>query len=116
MTESASAYLAYVTVPGMDEALALARALVGARLAAGVNIVPGARSVYRWKGEIREAGECLLLAQVSADALAAFTRAVRGMHGYEVPCVAALPVVGGHAPFLQWIRENSLPPGPSAQG
>ncbi len=49
--------LVYVTVPDEREALTLARMLVEARLAAGVNVLPGARSVYRWQGAVREAGE-----------------------------------------------------------
>ncbi|WP_297669569.1 divalent-cation tolerance protein CutA [uncultured Desulfovibrio sp.] len=105
-----AAYLAYVTAPAQDEALALARALVEEGLAAGVNVIPGARSVYRWRGAVREAGECLLLAQVSGAALPAFTRAVRERHGYEVPCIVALTIADGHEPFLRWIAENSLPP------
>ena len=36
------AYLAYVTVPGRELALTIARTLVEARLAAGVNVLPGA--------------------------------------------------------------------------
>ncbi len=98
--------LVYVTVPDEREALTLARMLVEARLAAGVNVLPGARSVYRWQGAVREAGECLLLAQVSR---ADFCAAVRAAHSYEVPCIVALPLEAGHRPFLRWIEENSLP-------
>ena len=65
-------FLVYVTVPDEPEALALARMLVETRLAAGVNVLPGACSVYRWQGEVREAGECLLLAQVSRAAFEDF--------------------------------------------
>lgn len=111
MQNTQDCFLAYITIPSREEALALARALVEARLAAGVNVLPGAMSVYRWRGAVREAAECLLLAQVAGTALPAFTRTVRELHGYEVPCVVALPVAGGHAPFLRWIAENSLPPG-----
>lgn len=101
--------LVYVTVPDEREALTLARMLVEARLAAGVNVLPGARSVYRWQGAVREAGECLLLAQVSRVAFEDFCAAVRAAHSYEVPCIVALPLEAGHRPFLRWIEENSLP-------
>lgn len=103
--------LAYVTVP--DEAgdgvaaRALARALVEQGLAAGVNVLCGARSVYRWRGEIREAGECLLLAQVAAPAFAAFRAGVVARHPHVTPCILGLAVAAGHAPFVRWIRENS---------
>ena len=105
-------FLVYVTVPDEPEALALARMLVETRLAAGVNVLPGACSVYRWQGEVREAGECLLLAQVSRAAFEDFCAAGRAAHSYEVPCIVALPLEAGHQPFLRWIEENSLPSAP----
>ena len=108
--ENGRVYLVYMTAPAQQEALHLARELVRLHLAAGVNVLPGACSVYRWKGEVREAGECLLLAQVSEAALAACIEKVRSLHSYEVPCVVAMPIADGHQPFLQWIAQNCLPP------
>lgn len=91
---------------------ALARALVERGLAAGANVLCGARSVYRWRGEIREARECVLLAQVAAPAFAAFRAAVVARHPHVTPCVLGLAVAAGHAPFVRWIRENSAEPEP----
>lgn len=102
-------FLVYVTMPDEAGALALAHSVVEARLAAGVNVLPGARSVYRWQGLVREAEECVLLAQVSRAAFPDFCAAVRRAHRYEVPCIVALPIEAGHQPFLRWIGENSLP-------
>jgi periplasmic divalent cation tolerance protein len=102
------AYLVYVTTPGKKYALELARALVEARLAAGVNVLPGAVSVYRWRDEIRQAEECLLFAQVSRAAFPNFCEVLRQRHCYEIPCVVALPIDDGHVPFMRWIEENSL--------
>ncbi|MBD5538998.1 MAG: divalent-cation tolerance protein CutA [Desulfovibrio sp.] len=93
------------------EALGLARSLVERGLAAGVNVVPGVVSVYRWQGEVCEARERVLLAQVSARAFAAFCAAVAAAHPHVVPCVLGLPVAAGHGPFVRWISENSAAPG-----
>lgn len=103
--------LVYVTMPDEDSGLRLARRLVEARLAAGVNLVPGVRSVYRWRGVVHEHGECLLLAQVARSALAEARALIVREHPYEVPCVMAVPLSDGHDPFLQWIAENSRPEG-----
>ena len=108
--ENSKVFLVYMTAPSQEEALTLARELVRLRLAAGVNVLPGAQSVYRWKGEICEAAECVLVAQVSESALPEFMAKVRALHSYEVPCVVAMPIAEGHQPFLRWITENSLPP------
>ena len=40
-----------------EDAMRVARTLVGARVAACVNILPKVRSVYRWKGAIEEESE-----------------------------------------------------------
>ena len=101
--------LACVTVPDGATARTLAHLVVERRLAAGVNILPGALSIYRWEGKVRESRECLLLAQVSEAALPQFMERVRALHSYEVPCVVAMPIAAGYQPFLQWIAENSLP-------
>ena len=106
-------FLVYVTAPDEALALTLARTLVGEGLAAGVNIVPGARSIYRWRGQVHDAGEYLLVAQVSRAALPAFEAVVKRLHSYEVPCMVAVPIEAGHGPFLDWIEENSRPPAPA---
>ena len=101
--------LACVTVPDGATARTLAHLVVERRLAAGVNILPGALSVYRWKGKVRESRECLLLAQVSRAAWEDFRAAVEAAHPYEVPCIVGMPLEKGNAPFLEWIAQNSSP-------
>ncbi|MDR3319941.1 MAG: divalent-cation tolerance protein CutA [Desulfovibrio sp.] len=103
------AYLAYITMPDRENAMTVARVIVESRLAAGVNVLPGALSVYRWQGGVREAEECLLVAQVSRAAFSNFCNVVRRHHCHEVPCIVALSVEAGHTPFMRWIEENSLP-------
>jgi periplasmic divalent cation tolerance protein len=34
-------------------------------------------------------------------------RRIKTLHPYEVPCIAVLPITGGHGPFLEWIAANS---------
>lgn len=103
------ALLVYVTVPDGAEARRIARALVEKRLAAGVNILPGAASIYRWQGRICEAAEHVLLAQVSRAAFAAARETILALHSHQVPCIIALPLEDGHPPFLHWIEKNCRP-------
>ena len=97
-------FLVYVTVPHEREALDLARMLVEARLAAGVNVLPGARSVYRWQGEVREAGECLLLAQVGRAAFEDFCAATK------CPVLWPCPWRPGTSPFCAGLRKTACRP------
>ena len=94
----------YVTAP-VAEAAPLASALLQQQLAACVNIVPAIRSLYRWEGELCDDQESLLIIKTRADLLDRLRQAVVDKHPYEVPEVIALPVVGGHGPYLAWIDQ-----------
>ena len=99
-----------VTAPSHAEAEAIGRALIEARLAASVNIVPGVSSVYWWDGAVREADEAMLWAKTRADLVEPLTAMVKAMHSYDCPCVIALPIAGGNADYLAWIDAETVPP------
>ncbi len=81
----------------------MARALVEAKLAGCVQIVPIA-SVYRWGGAVAEAEEHLLLCKIAASDFGAAEAAIRRQHSYEVPEIVMTPLTGGHHPYLDWLR------------
>lgn len=93
-----------------EEADRVARALVEAGLAACVNILPGVRSVYRWRGAVEEAQEWTLLIKTTrrlSDRVAAL---IERLHSYDLPEVVALPVVAGLEPYLDWIDAETAAP------
>ena len=102
-----------VTAPSHAEAKAIGRALIKARLAASVNIVPGVSSVYWWDNAVREADEVMLWAKTRADLVEPLTAMVKAMHSYDCPCVIALPVTGGNADYLAWIDAETVPAPPN---
>jgi len=89
-----------------EEAGRIARALVAEHLAACVSVLPGARSFYRWKGEIESASEWLLVIKSSRARFAELRAALEKAHSYEVPEILALPIVDGAPNYLQWLDEN----------
>lgn len=97
------ALLVYMTAATQEEAERIAAELVERRLAAGVNILAPMRSVYRWKGTIRKAGEVPFFAQTSEERFEALAETVRRLHSYENPCVIAVPIRRGTGDFLDWI-------------
>ena len=84
----------------------LARALLDARLAACVNVVPGVRSFYRWKGEIESEAEFMLIIKTSRDLFPALLAEIEKLHPYEVPELLALPVLAGAENYLSWLDAN----------
>lgn len=96
-----------VTAPSRAEAEAIGRALVEARLAASVNIVPGVSSFFWWEGALRESDEAMLWAKTRADRIAPLTAKVKALHSYDCPCVIALPITGGNPDYLAWIDTET---------
>jgi len=93
----------YMTAASPDEAEIIARALVEERLAACVNIIPNARSVYRWQGQIETATEALLIAKSRASVFPRLEEKVKSLSSYTCPCIVAWPISGGHPPYLEWL-------------
>ena len=106
MKDAGAFRVVLVTAGSEDEAAKIARALVDERLAACVNIVPGARSIYRWRGAVEDEREVLMIIKTAAAALDALEARVRELHSYEVPEVLALPVDKGSGPYLDWLGES----------
>lgn len=92
-----------VTVPDAGTGRTIARSLVAEGLAACGSVLPVHASVYRWKGEIVEEPECLLLLKAPAAGLDRMTRRVLALHPYEVPEVLVLPVEAGLDAYLSWV-------------
>ena len=94
------------TCESEDEAERIARSLVEKRVAACVNILPKARSIYRWKGAVEDTQEFVLLIKTRRDVFDALRAELSKIHSYEVPEVMALPVVDGSESYLGWIDRE----------
>jgi uncharacterized protein involved in tolerance to divalent cations len=112
-----SAHLVVLITTGTpEEGHQIARTLVEERLAACVNIVSPIQSVYRWKGQVQEDQETLLVVKTVAPMLEPLSLRVKQLHSYEVPEMIALQVVAGASDYLDWIDDQTqLPSGDSDQ-
>ncbi len=95
------------TCESIDQARTLARALVKERLAACVNILPGATSIYRWKDAIEEASEVMLVIKSRRDVFPQLQAAIAHLHTYEIPEAIALPIVAGSDAYLHWLDRET---------
>jgi periplasmic divalent cation tolerance protein len=101
--------MALTTLPVDFDATSLAKDLVGAGLAACVNIVPSIRSVYTWDGVPQVDQEQQLLIKTTSDLIDPLWEALRPRHPYEVPEFVVVPVVDGSEEYLRWVEKNVGP-------
>ena len=95
------------TVPDRESGEKIARALVEEHLAACVNIVAGVASVYRWKGKVERAEECLLIIKTGVSRFDVLKRRIQELHPYELPEIIALPIIHGSREYLKWITDST---------
>lgn len=100
----ASPRVVLATAPDAACARQLAEALVGERLAACANLVPGVTSIYRWEGAVEEASEVLLILKTRAGLLPDLEARLTELHPYDVPACVALAPDRVAAPYLAWLQ------------
>ncbi|MGW6919370.1 divalent-cation tolerance protein CutA [Kitasatospora sp. NPDC054939] len=97
-----------VTTTHDDESRAreLARAAVGARLAACAQLQP-IHSVYWWEGEVQDAAEWRIDFKTRAELVDPLTAFIAERHGYDTPEVIAVPVTAGSPGYLAWVAAET---------
>ena len=98
-------HLVFCSCPDPDTAQRLATALVEARLAACVSVLPQMRSVYRWQGAVEQADEVLLLAKTTGERLPVLVEQLRARHPYELPEIVAVEAGAGLPAYLDWVAD-----------
>ncbi len=96
--------LAITTVATEADAEALVRALLEDDLIACGTLLPRARSLYRWDGEITDESEVVILLKTVAARLDEIGRAFAEHHSYEVPELLVFPSQAGLEGYLDWVR------------
>ena len=91
----------------MIEADQITQVLLDARLAACVQTIGPITSRYVWNDSIETATEYLVLVKTTAGQADAAVAAIVEAHSYDVPEVLVTPVIGGHAPYLEWVAGNT---------
>ena len=100
------ALVVITTLSSVEDARKLVHALMSERVIACGTILPAATSIYRWKNELKEETEAVVLLKTEASRWTALQAAVRARHPYEVPELLALPVERGLEAYLDWIEHE----------
>lgn len=100
------------TVGDEEEGISIAQELIGRRVAACVNVLPGIKSIYRWQGKICRDSELLLMIKTTIEEYDAASAIIQELHSYDVPEILAFDIAQGDARFLDWIAscvDKSVP-------
>ena len=96
----------YVTVKDEDEGLFIAQKVVEKRLVACANLYPKIKSVFNYQNRIQIQDEAVLIFKTTAQTYDKLERFIIEIHSYDDPCVLRLPIEGGAADFMSWIKNT----------
>lgn len=78
--------------------------LVSSGAAACVSVMAPIESTYRWEGKVAVARERQLVIKTTAARVPQVEAALVSAHPYDVPELLVVPVAGGGAEYLAWVR------------
>lgn len=99
--------LAFVTCPSSGEAEDLARKVLDARLAAGVNVVGGVRTYFHAEQKIDCSDESLLVIRTTRNLVDSLTDFICMHHPEDVPDLVVSPVVAGANDYLNRVNTQT---------
>lgn len=99
--------LVMTTITDIEKGKLLARQIVEQQLVACCNIVPGVTSIYRWKGELQEDQECLLVMKTTEIRYIQLSEFILQQHPYETPELIASPITQSTQEYLSWVINET---------
>lgn len=99
-----------LTFGSMDEAQTIARKIVTGQLAACVQLLPGATSIYHWEGELKESTEVLAFVKTTQGILPELLALIEEEHTYETPEFLIYEIVAGSPSYMEWLFSNVRSP------
>ena len=94
-----------------EDAARVVRALLEERLIACGNLLPGARSLYRWQGEMKDEREVVVLMKTRKQDWAVLQSRLHELHPYDTPECIAVRVAAGAPRYMAWLEESLAPEG-----
>ena len=93
------------------DAARVARTLVEERLVACANLLPGARSIYRWRAAVKDEREVVVLMKTRKQDWTALVSRLHELHPYDTPECVAVRVAAGAPKYMAWLDEALAPEG-----
>jgi len=91
------------TFSDQETAARIVGALVSENLAACGTILPGARSIYRWKEKIEDTAEVVVIFKITAATEDVFIKRLVELHPYDVPEAISIEPARVHEAYARWV-------------
>ena len=101
--------IVFTTFANAEDAARVVRVLVEERLIACGNLLPGARSLYRWEGKVQDQSEVVVLMKTRKQDWTALISRLHELHPYETPECIAVRIAAGAPAYMAWL-ESALEP------
>jgi periplasmic divalent cation tolerance protein len=95
------------TFPDSEKARQIGTIWVESQLAACVNLLPGAESIYRWEGNTECSAEVLAIIKTTRARVGDLEASLGELHPYELPEFLILSPEGGSSGYLDWVRGET---------
>lgn len=103
---SSKLLLVLTSLPNMEAATALARALVEGNLAACVQLTEGVHSIYRWQGKVCEEQEVLLSAKTTQAKWPEICGFIKNTHPYDLPEIFGFSIEQYEQQYGKWVETE----------
>jgi periplasmic divalent cation tolerance protein len=103
--------MVFTTFANEADAARVARVLVEERLIACANIMPGARSIYRWEQGVKDEPETVVLMKTRKQDWTALLSRLHDLHPYTTPECVAVRIAAGAPKYMAWLDEALAPEG-----
>ena len=103
--------MVFTTFANADDAARVVRTLVEERLIACGNVLSGARSLYRWEGEVVDRPEVMVLMKTRKQDWTALMSRLHELHPYQTPECIAIRIAAGAPAYMAWL-DAALEPEP----
>lgn len=99
--------LVFTTYPDIVASEKAAKKIIEEELAACVNIIKIEKSIYRWKGEIKEGEEFLLIIKTTKKAYRQLEHTIKDGHPYEL-CEIIWFEIKAEEDYYRWVTSSTL--------
>jgi periplasmic divalent cation tolerance protein len=104
--KSTELLIVVTTFASLEDAKNMAHQLMGARLAACVQIQEGVHSIYQWDGKMCEEKEVRMSAKTIADKWTDIANFIKDRHPYDLPEVIAYVPEKYEAHYGKWVEAE----------